>query len=115
MLYDAGGTAIVEPTEFLPGREYCRRFDLGDTSPKCAQKYVPATSSMAVSLPLAGKPTYLDYRRNPAKCLDPRTHAGTCPVSFREFATVTDGTSPWPAIVTIRAGKVTSVARLDLS
>ncbi|WP_433378920.1 serine/threonine-protein kinase [Actinoplanes sp. CA-142083] len=114
-LYDAGGVAIVEPTEFLSGREYCRRFALADSSPRCSQKYVPATSSLAVSLPLADKPAYLDYRRNPQKCRDSRTRAGTCPVSFREFSTTTDGTSPWPAVVTIKAGKVTSVARLDLA
>jgi hypothetical protein len=70
-LYDEGGVAVVEPTEFLSGRQYCRRFAIDANSPRCAQKHVPVTSSMAVSLPLSGKPAYLDYRRNPGKCLDP--------------------------------------------
>lgn len=114
LLYDRGKVAIVAPTEYLTGADYCRRFALPTTSPKCGEKYVPVAGSTSVSLPLAAEPSYLDYRDNPQKCRNLRTRAGTCPVSFKRFATVTDETSPWPALVTIRAGQVTSVARLDV-
>ena len=114
MTYDRGKVSILEPTEFLTGADYCRRFALTGESPQCAQKFVPVPSSTQVSLPIAENPRYLDYRRDPAKCRDPRTLAGTCAVPFREFATTSGESSPWPGLVTIRGGQVTSVARLDI-
>ena len=115
LTYDIGRVAIVEPTDFLTGTEYCRRFALAATSPQCARKYVAVPSSTRVTLPIADNRVYLDYRRNPARCLDPSTKAGTCKVRFEEFATVTDEPDPRPALVTVRGGKVVSIAKLNVN
>nr|WP_093620926.1 serine/threonine-protein kinase [Actinoplanes philippinensis] len=111
MVYDRGRVAIAEPAEYPTGAEYCRRLEL--TSPKCQNKYVPVTSGLRASLPIAARPVYLDFRPNERRCTDPATLAGTCEVSFDEFSTL-DEPSPFPALVTIRGGKVTAVARLNL-
>ncbi len=114
LMYDAGHISIVEPTDYLPGAEYCRRRGLPATSPACVEKTVPIPSSSQVAVPIARKPTYLDYRPDRAKCLDPATHAGTCTVPFGDF--VTDiGPSPFAALVTIRGGEVVRVARMAVS
>ncbi|MCO8269198.1 serine/threonine protein kinase [Actinoplanes sp. TRM 88003] len=113
LTYDIGRMAVVEPTEFLTGAEYCRRFALDSTSPQCGPKYVPAPSSTRVSLPIAESRVYLDYRQDPDKCLDTRTRAGTCKVSFEQFAT-DSGPDPRPAMVTVRDGKVVAIATLSV-
>ncbi|MCY1143133.1 protein kinase [Actinoplanes sp. Pm04-4] len=115
LTYDIGRVAIVEPTDYLPGAEYCRRYAVAASSPKCAQKYVPAPSSTQVTLPIAENRTYFDYRKNPVKCLDAKTRAGTCEVSFDQFVTTTGEPSPRPLLVTVRGGEVVSFARLDVS
>ncbi len=115
LTYDIGRVAIVEPTDYLTGAEYCRRFALATTSPQCARKYVAVPSSTRVTLPIADNRVYLDYRRNRAKCLDPSTNAGTCKVRFEEFATVSDEPDPRPALVTVRGGKVVSIAKLNVN
>ncbi|MFC4071646.1 serine/threonine protein kinase [Actinoplanes subglobosus] len=112
MVYDRGRVAIAEPAEYPTGAEYCRRLE--QSSPKCDSKYVPVASGMQVSLPIAARPEYLDYRPDKRKCTDPATLAGTCAVSFQEFSTIIDEPSPFPALVTIRGGKVTAVARMNL-
>jgi hypothetical protein len=112
MVYDRGRVAIAEPTEYPTGAEYCRRLEL--TSPKCGNKYVPVGSGLQVSLPIAGRPRYLDFRPDPGRCTDRATLAGTCEVTFDEFATVLDEPSPFAALVGIRGGKVISVARINL-
>lgn len=114
LTYDIGRVAIVEPTDYLTGTEYCRRFALTTASPQCARKYVAAPSSTRVTLPIADNRVYLDYRQNPAECLDPRTNAGTCEVSFEEFATVVAEPDPRPALITVRGGKVVSIAKLSV-
>ncbi|MBB2947133.1 serine/threonine protein kinase [Actinoplanes lutulentus] len=113
-LLEQGRTAIVEPTEYLSGAAYCRRFAEVNTSPKCAQKFVPVPSGMQVSVPVAASPTYLDYRHEPAKCRDPQTLAGTCEVPVGDFRIMYDEPTPWPALLTIRGGKVTAIAHLDI-
>jgi hypothetical protein len=112
MVYDRGRVAIAEPAEYPTGTEYCRRLEL--TSPKCDSKYVPVASGLQVSLPIAARPRYLDFRPDQRKCTDRLTLAGTCEVTFDEFATVFDEPSPFPALLTIRGGKVTAVARINL-
>jgi hypothetical protein len=112
MVFDRGRVVIAEPTEYPTGAEYCRRLEL--TSPKCGNKYVPVGSGLQASLPIAARPTYLDFRPDPSRCTDRATLAGTCKVTFGEFATVYDEPSPFPALVTIRGGKVVSVARINL-
>ncbi|MBU2664675.1 serine/threonine protein kinase [Actinoplanes bogorensis] len=114
MLYDLGKVAILEPTEYVTGAEYCRRFTLPATSPQCDKTLVPIASGTRVSLPIAAKPRYLDYRHDPAKCFDESTHAGTCAVPFKTYVTVTSEPSPRPSLVTIKAGQVTTVARINL-
>ncbi|MBM2614361.1 serine/threonine protein kinase [Actinoplanes sp. LDG1-06] len=114
LTYDLGRISILEPAEYVTGAEYCRRFALPSTSASCNRKLVPIASSTLVALPIADKPRYLDYRHDPAKCLDPRTHAGTCSVPFRTYATVTSEVSPRPSLVTIRGGEVAVVARINL-
>ncbi|GAB2605508.1 hypothetical protein Aab01nite_00150 [Paractinoplanes abujensis] len=114
MLYDRGRVAILEPAEYVTGTEYCERFALPPTSPQCAKKLVPVNSGTRVSLPIAAEPRYLDYRHDPAQCLDPKTHAGTCAVSFDTYVTVSSEISPRPSLVTIRNGQVATVARVDL-
>ncbi|MEV6305347.1 serine/threonine-protein kinase [Actinoplanes sp. NPDC051861] len=114
MLYDLGRVSILEPAEFLTGEEYCRRFAQAQGSPKCADRFVPVASGVQVTVPIAAEPVYLDYRRDRAKCVDRQTLGGTCRVSFDEFATTDGETSPWPALVTIRRGEVTTVAKMDL-
>ncbi|MEU4161855.1 serine/threonine-protein kinase [Actinoplanes sp. NPDC026670] len=112
MVYDKGRVAIAEPAEFPTGAEYCRRLALN--SAKCDSKYVPVGSGLQASLPIAARPKYLDFRPDQRKCTDPATLAGTCQVSFSDFSTVYDEPSPFPALVTIRGGKVTAVARINL-
>jgi hypothetical protein len=112
MVYDRGRVAIAEPAEYPTGTEYCRRLEL--TSPKCDSKYVPVASGLQVSLPIAARPRYLDFRPDRRRCTDRLTLAGTCEVTFDEFATVFDEPSPFPALLTIRGGKVTAVARINL-
>ncbi|MBL7259638.1 serine/threonine-protein kinase [Paractinoplanes lichenicola] len=114
MLYDRGKVAILEPAEYVTGAEYCERFALPATSPQCAKKLVPVNSGTRVSLPIVAEPRYLDFRHDPAKCLDPKTHAGTCAVSFDTYVTVSSEISPRPSLVTIRNGQVATVARINL-
>ncbi|GIF23728.1 hypothetical protein Ate02nite_64580 [Paractinoplanes tereljensis] len=116
MLSDREKVAILEPTEYLSGAEYCRRFPPDDTSPNCTKKYVPVPNAVKVSLPVATGITYLDYRKDPKKCTDPATHAGTCRVAFDAFTTNSggDGSPTEPLLVTIRAGKIVTAARLNL-
>jgi eukaryotic-like serine/threonine-protein kinase len=112
-LYDRGGVATVEPTEFLTGAAYCRRFALAATSPDCAKKIVPVSRSVRVTLPVDPDYRHLDYRDGTRRCRDPRTYIGTCEVSRSRFALM-EKNSPWPAEVTIRRGVVTAVAKMDV-
>ncbi|MFI1993067.1 serine/threonine protein kinase [Actinoplanes sp. NPDC020271] len=113
MLYQDHRLAIVEQADYLSGKDYCRQYAVAASSPKCAKKTVPVYSGLRVALPVAADLKYLDYRKSPAKCLDPATHAGTCPVSRAVFSEMYDEFDPWAALVTIRAGKVVTVAHLD--
>ncbi|WP_433789887.1 serine/threonine-protein kinase [Actinoplanes sp. CA-252034] len=112
MVYDRGRVAIAEPAEYPTGAEYCRRLEL--TSPKCGNRYVPVTSGLRAALPIAARPVYRDFRPDRRRCTDAVTLAGTCEVSFEEFATVSDEPSPFAALVTIRGGEVTAVARMNV-
>ncbi|MCW2139717.1 Serine/threonine protein kinase [Actinoplanes cyaneus] len=113
MLYEDHRLAIVEQAEYLSGKDYCRRYAVAASSPKCAKTTVPVYSGLRVTLPVADGLKYLDYRKSPSTCLDPATHAGTCQVSRSVFSQMTGALDPWAALLTIRAGKVVSVAHLD--
>ncbi|BCY10200.1 hypothetical protein L3i22_052880 [Actinoplanes sp. L3-i22] len=113
MLDQAHRLAIVEQAEYLGGAEYCRRFAVASSSPKCAKKTVPVYSGTRVTLPVAAGVKFLDYRELPARCLDAGTHAGTCQVSRGVFAVMGDEFDPWAGLLTIRGGTVVSVAHLD--
>ncbi|WP_436531468.1 serine/threonine protein kinase [Actinoplanes sp. HUAS TT8] len=113
LLYEAHQQAIVEQAEYVTGAEYCRRYAVASTSPKCAKTTVPVYSGVRVALPVAAGVKYFDYRNLPASCLDPETHAGKCGVSRAVFSVMGDEFDPWAALVTIRAGRVVAVAHLD--
>ncbi|MDI6102156.1 serine/threonine-protein kinase [Actinoplanes sp. NEAU-A12] len=114
MVYDKGRVTIAEQAEFITGAEYCRRSGLPENTPKCASRYVSVRSGIKVALPLAAERRYLDFRPDPARCTDPQTRAGTCPVPFQEFVTAFDDDQLSPALLTIRGGEVTTVAKLNV-
>ncbi len=113
MLYEDHRLAIVEQAEYLSGKDYCRRYAVAASSPKCAKKTVPVYTGVRVTLPTAPGLKYLDFRDSPQKCLDPKTHAGTCEVRRDVFSEMLHEFDPWAGLVTIRAGKVVSVAHMD--
>jgi hypothetical protein len=115
MLTDRDRVAVIEPASFLTGAEYCRRYGLEEAAPQCAKEYMPVLSATQVTLPVGANPVYLDFRKDPAACEDPATRAGTCPVPFSVYTiSEADEPSPRPGLVTVRAGKITSVAKLDV-
>ncbi len=116
MLTNPAGTALVEAAEYPTGEEYCRRFGVEASSPRCAADFVPVLSGVRVNLPVEGEPELFNVRVDGRRCPapDPVTRAGRCAVSSDVFSIFSDETSPWPALVTVRGGKVVAVAKLDV-
>ncbi|BBH70135.1 hypothetical protein ACTI_68200 [Actinoplanes sp. OR16] len=115
LMSDQDRVAVVEPATYPSGADYCREHGLDSTAAQCAKEHVPVLSGTQVTLPVVADPVYRDYRGDPAKCRDPRTLAGTCEVPFREFTILSGEPSPWPALVTVRGGKVAEIAKMGLS
>ncbi len=117
MFTNPAGMALVEAADYPTGADYCRRFGVDASSPKCAADFVPVRSAVRVNLPVVAKPELFAVDSEGRKCppVDLATLAGTCEVSPDEFNTSYGGPSPTPVLVTIRNGAVTAVAKLDVS
>jgi len=113
MLRRGGGIVVIEPVEFVSGADYCKRHRIAATSTKCEPESVADPSGIRVSM-TTGKYKLLEYREGSPRCTDPRTRAGVCPSTDNRFSEWATMNSPFPALVTTRAGKVVTVAQLDL-
>ncbi|MEV4280140.1 hypothetical protein [Actinoplanes xinjiangensis] len=108
MVYDRGRVAIAEPADYPTGA------NTAVASDRSRPGAVTSTFRWAADCGPADRPKYLDFRPDQRRCTDPVTVAGTCEVPFGEFAALYDEPAPFPALLAIRGGEVTAVARLNL-
>lgn len=86
--YDAKHrSAVVEPILFLTGDEFCTKFKVKRTDPRCEREWTIEESHTKVTMPVAGNPKILNWDDGQGNvCIEEPADGGTCPMSEKAFA-----------------------------
>ncbi|MEV4639752.1 hypothetical protein AB0J80_20580 [Actinoplanes sp. NPDC049548] len=84
--YDpAARSAVVEPTVFMQGPDFCTAFRLPEDDPRCDQEWTTEDSHTKVTLPVEEDVRLLSHGAGDPACIGQGTGAGTCPVTPETF------------------------------
>lgn len=84
--YDpAADSAVVEPTVFMQGPDFCVAFRLPDDDPRCDQEWTTEDSHTKVTLPVDGHARLLTVHGGDPTCIGGTTGAGSCPLTAEAF------------------------------
>jgi hypothetical protein len=84
--YDpAAASAVVEPTVFMQGPDFCVAFRLPDDDPRCDQEWTTEDSHTKVTLPVDDHARLLTVRGGDPECIGAKTGAGSCPLTGAAF------------------------------
>jgi predicted Ser/Thr protein kinase len=105
-------SAVVEPTILLRGRDYCAKYRVPSSAPRCGQDWTTEDSHTKITLAVRRDAVLRTTRDNDEKCLGDMIGGGTCPLPV---STVAGWLKEHPgALVSITAadGRLTRIAEL---
>jgi serine/threonine protein kinase len=83
--FDPGAlSAVIEPIILMPGPDYCRKYGVPVTQPRCQQNWTIEDSQSKIDLPVSPEVVVSTTRDGDQGCL--HDNSGTCPLPLPELA-----------------------------
>jgi hypothetical protein len=112
--FDAGArAAVVEPTIFLQGPDFCTAFHLPSSDPRCERDWNTEDSNTRVTVPVAEDAELFTIRGGDPECFsEDALIVGTCELTPAKFARLAQESPGMLAQVTIVDGTARKIAEL---
>jgi eukaryotic-like serine/threonine-protein kinase len=112
--YDATAhSAVVEPIVFMDGGEYCKKFKVKSSDPRCNREWTTDESHTTITVPVIPKPR-LNAWDNGADgdCIGTMTTGSVCRTSPSTFAKWLKENPEGFAVITTKNGTITKIAQM---
>jgi hypothetical protein len=103
-------SAVIEPTIFLTGPDFCESLRIDPADPRCEREWVTEDSHLKVTLPVSPDAKLLTMRDGDPECLGSMAKGGTCPLTPRQFTALLGQADTMLVHVTVRGGQITRIA-----
>jgi hypothetical protein len=114
--YDAAArSAVVEPIIFMAGPDFCKKFKVKSSDPRCDREWTTEESHAKITVPVssAAKLTTWDDHKD-GDCIGSMTSGGICPTSTSEFTKWVKENPEGFVVITTRDGTITKIAEMYL-
>jgi hypothetical protein len=110
--YDATAhSAVVEPLVFMSGPDYCKKFKVKSTDPRCNREWTTEESHTKVTVPVVEKPKLTTYDGgDEGECAGTMTSGAVCPTTKSAFARWVKDNPDALAVITTKDGTITKIA-----
>jgi hypothetical protein len=106
-------SAVAEPIVFMEGPDFCRKFKIKSSDPRCELEWTTEESHLRVTLPVTAEPRLLAWDdHHDGDCIGTPTSGGVCRTTTTDFAAWLDQNPKGYAVLTVKDGTVVKMAEM---
>jgi hypothetical protein len=112
--YDAAAhSAVVEPIVFMDGGDFCKKFKIKSSNPRCQLEWTTEDSHTKITVPVSRKPRLNAWDNGQGgDCIGTMITGSTCSTSPAAFARWLKENPQGFAVITTEDGTITKIAQM---